>query len=221
VIAKPPEHAAGYDRAAIARRYDRIAVDYAARLGDDPPAGSGDRAFVEVALESALGDGPVLDLGCGPGQIAAISVASGMRAVGVDISTAMLAIARRRVRDGAFLAAEAWALPLRTVSCRAVAAFYCLHHISRGLIGIVLDESRRVLATGGTLIVATHLGSGEQWVTGLDPDDPTPICITLYGMDELAAKVRGAGFAIESVGTRAPRPDEFQAEHGFLRARAA
>lgn len=221
MTAKPPEHAAGYDRVAIAHRYDQIAADYATRLGDDPRPGSGDRAFVEVALASAHGDGPVLDLGCGPGQIAAIAAASGMRAVGADISAAMLAIARHRVREGAFLAAEAWALPMRAASCRAVAAFYCLHHVPRTRIGLVLGEARRVLPAGGTLLVATHLGSGEQWVTGPDPGDSAPICITLYGRDEIAAKVRGAGFAIESVATRGPRPDEFQAEHGFLRARAA
>jgi len=219
VIAEPSEHAAGYDRVAIAHRYDQIAADYAARLGDDPRPGSGDRALVEVALASAAGSGPVLDLGCGPGQIAAIAVASGMRAVGADISAAMLAIARRRLPAGAFLTAEAWALPLRTASCRAVAAFYCLHHVPRTRIGIVLGECRRVVNDGGTLVVATHLGSGEQWVTS--DDSAEPICVTLYGRDEIAAKVRGAGFAIESVGSRAPRPDEFQAEHGFLRARAA
>jgi SAM-dependent methyltransferase len=219
VSAGPSEHAAGYDRATIAGRYDQIAAGYAARLGDDPPPGSGDRAFVEVALASANGHGPVLDLGCGPGQIAAIATASGMRAVGADISAEMLAIARRRVRRGAFLAAEAWALPLREASCRAVAAFYCLHHVPRTRIGVVLAESRRVLPAGGILVVATHLGSGEQWVTSDDSADP--ICITLYGRDELAAMVRGAGFDIESVGARAPRADEFQAEHGFLRARAA
>jgi ubiquinone/menaquinone biosynthesis C-methylase UbiE len=210
--------APGYDAAAIARRYDQIAEDYAARLADDPRPGSGDRAFVEVALAAAEGSGPVLDLGCGPGQIAAIAVGSGMRAIGADISTGMLAVARRRVRHAAFLAAEAWALPLRDASCRAVATFYCLHHVQRAQVGSVLMELRRVLPAGGTLVVAAHLGAGEQWVSSDDVAEP--FAITLYGKDELAARVREAGFAIESVGSRAPRADEFAAEHGFLRARA-
>jgi len=209
-----------FDIAAVARIYNRAAGGYATQFGDDLRPGSGDRALLDVALASADGSGPVLDLGCGPGQIAAIAVASGMSAIGVDISAGMLAVARRRVQAAAFIRADARALPLTPGSCRAVAAFYCLHHLPRTLLPAVLIEVRRVLPAGGTLVVATHLGVGEQWVASEWGGICEHVEITFYGKEELAALVRSAGFSVESVASRSPRPDEFQAEHGFIRARA-
>src|SRR5579875_1640914 len=172
---------------------------------------------LEVALESARADGPVLDLGCGPGQIAAIAASWGLPAIGVDVSLNMLAVARRRVPQATFIAGDARALPLASRSCRAVAAFYWFHHVPRPLLPAVLAEARRVLRPGGTLVIAAHLGAGERWVT----KESESLRVTLYGRDELAGHVRDAGFDVESVGTRVPRPDEFQAEHGVLRARLA
>lgn len=48
-------------------------------------------AFVESLGESA---GPVADAGCGPGRVAAFLSARGIDIVGVDVSPAMLAVAR-------------------------------------------------------------------------------------------------------------------------------
>jgi len=200
--------------------YDRIAAAYAGRFGDDLKPGSGDRAFLDVALASARGSGPVLDLGCGPGQIAAIAIAAGMPAIGTDISPGMLAVARRWVPLGVFLRADVRALPLAAASCRAAAAFYLLHHLPGPALPGVLAELHRVLEPGGTLVIATHLGSGHQWVTGEWNGVTEQVAIACYGKDELAGHVAAAGFSVESVGSRAPRADEFQAEHGFLRARA-
>lgn len=214
-----PESTA-FDPAQVARLYDGFAADYEFRFGEDLRPGTGDRAFLDVALESAPASGPVLDLGCGPGQIAAIAVDSGKPAIGADLSAGMLAVARRRVPLATFISADARALPLASGSCRAVAAFYCLHHLPKALLPSVLAELRRVLPVGGILIVATHLGVGEQLVASLWNDASELVRVAFYPRDELAALVVAAGFSVESVASRHPRPDEFQAEHGFIRARA-
>lgn len=214
-----PESTA-FDPAQVARLYDGIASAYAGRFGEDLRPGSGDRAFLDVALASAPASGPVLDLGCGPGQIAAIAVDSGKPAIGADLSPGMLAVARRRVPLATFISADARALPLRPGSCRAIAAFYCLHHLPRALLPSVLTELHRVLVAGGILVLATHLGVGEQPAAVGWNDARELVNITLYAKDELAALVVAAGFSVESVASRHPRPDEFQAEHGFIRARA-
>jgi ubiquinone/menaquinone biosynthesis C-methylase UbiE len=209
-----------FDPANVARLYNGIAGDYEFRFGEDLRPGTGDRAFLDVALSLAHDRGPVLDLGCGPGQIAAIAVDSGKPAIGADLSGGMLAVARRRVPLATFVSADARALPLRPGSCRAIAAFYCLHHLPKALLPSVLAELRRVLPAGGILIIATHLGVGEQLVTSLWNDTSDVVRVAFYARDELAALVVAAGFSVESVASRQPRPDEFQAEHGFIRARA-
>src|SRR5215467_3813378 len=205
----PESDSSAFDVAGVARLYDRVAAEYVGRFGEDLRSGTGDRAFLDVALASAPDSGPVLDLGCGPGQIAAIAVGSGMHAIGADLSPGMLAVARRRVPFAAFIAADARALPLASGSCRAVAAFYCLHHLPRALLPSVLTELRRVLPAGGTLVVAAHLGVGEQWVTSMWNSVPERTKITFYAREELTALVGAAGFTVESVASRLPRSDEF------------
>jgi SAM-dependent methyltransferase len=50
-------------------------------------------AFAEVVL--AAGDGPVADIECGPGRVTAHLHGLGLTAFGVDLSPAMVAVARR------------------------------------------------------------------------------------------------------------------------------
>ncbi|MCB9544927.1 MAG: class I SAM-dependent methyltransferase [Myxococcales bacterium] len=96
-----------------------------------------DAAFVTSFLEQfpALADGPVIDLGCGPGNIA-LRVAAALpdrEVVGVDGSAAMLAIARREAARQAGQARfiEAFlpdaGLPAATFS--AVVSNSLLHHL--------------------------------------------------------------------------------------------
>lgn len=72
--------------------YDRIADEYAARSGEADLS-------VEVvtwrAAAAACVDGPVADLGCGPGRDLAVLRGTGHPCVGVDLSVGMLAVARR------------------------------------------------------------------------------------------------------------------------------
>jgi SAM-dependent methyltransferase len=49
-------------------------------------------AFVEYLTEGTAG--PVADVGCGPGRVAAFLAANGLEVLGFDVSEAMLAVAR-------------------------------------------------------------------------------------------------------------------------------
>lgn len=87
--------------------------------------------FAEAAADmllAALGRGmpslrtpaPVVDLGCGGGILAERIAASGRGVMGLDVSLAMLEIARRRAPDGRFILGS-W-LDARLPRCAAVAA---------------------------------------------------------------------------------------------------
>jgi ubiquinone/menaquinone biosynthesis C-methylase UbiE len=54
---------------------------------------------VTKVLGGVMRDGPVIEIGCGTGQVAAelLAVNPGLRYVGADLSTAMLDVARRRL----------------------------------------------------------------------------------------------------------------------------
>src|SRR5262249_82758 len=76
------------------------------------PARGGRRA---AAAAAAGGAGDLLvDVGCGPGELAALAAAAGARVVGIDVAPAMLAHARGR---GAMLVrADAAQLPVRAAT---------------------------------------------------------------------------------------------------------
>ena len=71
------------------RSYDAVATSYAAGIGDELRHKPLDRALLNMIGELAA-DGIALDLGCGPGQVAA-HLAERCTVIGLDLSEAMTA----------------------------------------------------------------------------------------------------------------------------------
>jgi SAM-dependent methyltransferase len=165
------------------------------------------------------GGAPVLDLGCGPGQVAAYLAVRGAPVIGVDLSPRMLRLATRRAA-AAFVCADLRSLPLPTGSASGAVAFYSLQHLSRHELGPALDEVRRVLDVGGTLVVAAHLGAGEIMTDQLLDHRFEPMGGTFYGEDELRAALATRAFTVEHCRHRAPEPHEHPSSRIYLIARS-
>src|SRR5262249_48534315 len=109
------------------------------------------------ALASEVGEGPILELGCGTGRLLAPLVRDGRRVVGVDRSTAMLELARQRVRRlgrrasrAALLRADFRLLGLRARFPLVVCPFNTLQHAySWQDVQAVLACVRAALLPGG------------------------------------------------------------------------
>jgi SAM-dependent methyltransferase len=107
-------------------------------------------------LLDAAGVGPgrrVLDLGSGPGQVAAACAARGSDVIGLDIAGEMVALARRRYPQLRFEQADAQCLPFPDASMDTVLGNFAILHVSRP--ERVAAESARVLAPGGVLALST------------------------------------------------------------------
>lgn len=76
--------------------------------------------LLQLLLEHGIDGGRVVDLGCGSGIWAAELVQAGYETVGVDISAAMIDIARRRAPDAELHVGSFLDVPLP--ACRAVTA---------------------------------------------------------------------------------------------------
>lgn len=92
-------------------------------------------------------DDRVLDVGTGPGLVAAAAAEQGAEVVGVDFSEAMLAEASRLHPAIEFRAASAEALPFPDSTFDAVVGNFILHHAGRP--AKVLEEAFRVLRRDG------------------------------------------------------------------------
>jgi ubiquinone/menaquinone biosynthesis C-methylase UbiE len=137
----------------------------------------------------------VLDAGCGTGAFA-VALAEQARVWAVDTSPEMLEVARGRDVHGhvGWRVADATALPFRDGWFDRAVMRLVVHLVDRSRAFV---ELRRVLAADGRLAIATFDPAhfDRYWLNALFPSleridrerFPTP--------DELAAELRGAGFA--------------------------
>jgi len=197
--------------------YDLVAAEYAARIYAELQHKPFDRAQLDTLIERTRGLGPVCDLGCGPGQVAHYLHDHGAPAFGVDLSPGMLAQARRLNPDLTFIVGNMLALPVAADAWGGIAAFYSLIHIPRPRMAGALAELKRVLAPGGWLLAAFHLGRET-----LHPDElwgqPVALDFHFFETDEMRAWMRQAGFDSIEAAERGPyAPEvEHQSRRGYV-----
>jgi len=180
------------------KQKSRLAFDRQARDYDEAPCGRHARRLhddVMAAVETfAFAD--VLDVGCGTGAtLAAIARAHPLaRAWGVDLSSAMLDVARERLGGLALLqTADAERLPFRDACVDLVTCVDSLHHYPRP--EAALAEMHRVTRPGGGLVIGEwSVGTpARQLLNLLLPRLPGGD-VRIYTPAELTALAEEAGY---------------------------
>jgi len=140
--------------------YDAVAADYAALLREELAHKPFDRAMLSTFAElvQTAGDGPVADVGCGPGRVTAHLHELGLNAFGIDLSAEMIAVARRTHHHLRFDEGSMAALDLADASVSGVVAWYSIIHTPREALPAVFAEFHRVLRSGGYLLLAFQVG---------------------------------------------------------------
>jgi SAM-dependent methyltransferase len=126
-----------------------------------------EEAIVHPILKTWPKGASVLDAACGTGRHAAVLAKQGCRVIGVDLSTAMLNVARSKLKKKADLRlGDVHHLPLEVAEVDAAVCSLALTHLE-DLKG-PLTELRRVLRPGGQLVlsdihwVSLYLGGVSQ-----------------------------------------------------------
>ncbi|ALL78954.1 hypothetical protein AD006_20930 [Pseudonocardia sp. EC080610-09] len=186
-----------------------------ARGGGPDSAGEPDRAGGPDHADRP--DNAVIDAGCGPGQWTDHLDRNGTRAYGVDLSPAMVAIARRyrpdlRYEVGSMLRLDA---PDRSVA--GVLAHFSLIHTPPDLLPDVLAEFARVIRPGGPLLIGvqiTDTPGADGWVPYAHKASPA----FLWNLDALDERLRPHGF-VELGRMRIAAPAPARPPAGYLLAR--
>ena len=200
--------------------YDELAATYTERIFSELAGKPLDRHLLNRLAEDVRGHGLVADLGCGPGHVARYLHDQGVRMLGIDLSPRMIDSARQRSPDIEFRVGDMRALDLPDGALAGIVAFYSLIHIGEPEMGATLRELRRVLAPGGLLLVAFHIGEetvhrDELWGHTVSLDFrflmPSP----------MVARLIEAGFAVLERVEREPYPEvEHPSRRCYLLARS-
>lgn len=196
--------------------YDMVAEAYAQKFFDELSRKPFDRGLLDN-FAAALNARVTLDVGCGPGHIAGYLSERGLDATGVDLSPAMIKIARRLNPEIRFEVADMRYLPAADGTVGGIAAFYSVIHIPREEVSAVLLEFRRVLIPSGRLLVAVHGGSGTI-TTQEFMGKQVPFEATLFEKDELIDLITAAGFEVTTATVRAPYELESQTPRLYVAA---
>lgn len=185
--------------------YDQWADEY----DDEDPTTALDEPFVVSMLEP-FGGCRILDLGCGTGRCLRRIAGPKLQLVGLDLSRAMLARAKKTMATLSpvtFVQASIEQLPFTSCSFDRVVVGLVLDHIQD--LRSFFQETAAVLRPGGRLIVsAVHpdmqylTGSAVRFIAG-GRDFATPG--TVHAVDSITGAARSAGLTLECL--QEPRID--------------
>jgi len=160
-------------------------------------------AFAELVKTHG---GPVADLGCGPGHITAHLAALGLPAFGIDLSPAMIELARTAHPGLRFEVGSMDALDIADASVSGVLSRWSIVHTPPAEVPAILAEFGRVLSPGGHLLICfPSTDDAAQKTLSYDHSVATAY---QWWPDHLSALLRDAG--LEEVGrlVERPKPDD-------------
>lgn len=184
----------------IRQRWDQKADHWDADLADPSCHLNDDDAYhrflaaaeAAVAVRRAFCGGRLLvDLACGTGLVAAHFVDRFQRAVGVDISPRMLAVAAaRRLARVEFLEASCFELAGRIAGAGVVLSRgILLSHYGRRLAAPLLGQVCGILSPDGGFAILDFLNARSRGDYAANPDNKT-----YYTAEEIQAEAVRAGF---------------------------
>lgn len=146
--------------------YDQIVLEFAKRnhfnMADN---------LVRLAQELVkhIGQsGRLVDIGCGTGRDMAWFELHRIATIGIDLSTGMLAYARKNVR-GELVSMNMRNLGFRDAYFDGVWCCASLLHLPKAEAVYALQEIRRILKLSGMLILSIQEGNDEGWEDGSIP----------------------------------------------------
>lgn len=213
------------DHVAAARAvYDRAATRYVQFVGTEISSateGPIDRSllvtFVDLIKRHTVLR--VADVGCGPGRVAAFMAEHGLNVVGVDVSQAMLTVARTAHPHIEFEEGQLDALPIETGVLAGAVCWYSIIYTPPDQLAEAFGELARVLIPGGYLLLGFQ-AEGEPVHRADAQGTNLPLTSYRHSMQEVAGWLEDTGFKIYATVLRAPELDGETTSQGFVIARS-
>ncbi|HEX3792938.1 MAG TPA: class I SAM-dependent methyltransferase [Acidimicrobiales bacterium] len=170
-------------------------------------------AFVELVKRQPIDR--VADVGCGPGRAAAFMSERGLNVVGVDVSQAMLAIARKAHPRIKFEEGQLDALPFESGVLAGAVCWYSIIYTPPDRLAEAFGELARVLIPGGYLLLAFQ-AEGEPVRRTDAHGTQLPLTSYRHSVQAVAACLVEIGFMMYATVLRTPELDNETTFQGFI-----
>jgi SAM-dependent methyltransferase len=178
----------------VTKAYGARSAEYIELFGSINTAAEVDRTAV---LAWARGiTGPIVDVGCGPGQWTHFLSEHGFGVTGIDPTPEFIADAQRRYRGTDFLIGQAEHLDAENESIGGILSWFSLIHTSPELVDVALYEFARCLRPGGGLAIGFFEGPE------LLAFDHAVAAAYYWPLDLLSARLTTCGFTVTGAATR-------------------
>ncbi|MBU0751370.1 MAG: methyltransferase domain-containing protein [Gammaproteobacteria bacterium] len=194
--------------------YNKTAEEFEHRFGDL----SLYRAKLEEFIAMLPPGARVLDLGCGPGNVAKLLTEKGYSVHGIDLSEKMVELARKNVPSAQFDVAD-----VRELEGHLYDAVFCsfiLPSLTHEEADTLVGKVREVLLEGGLLYLSCMSGTGSGFeTTSFSPNNP--IWVNYYQKSDLVGVLNKHQFSVlKSSYQDYPEPDGRITQDMFIYARA-
>lgn len=193
------------------RNFEKTTHDRLAESYHDAFSAVTNRAIEPLLKAAEVSDGTrLLDVATGPGTLPAKAAERGARVIGIDISSAMVALARSLHPHLDFREGSAEDLPFPPSSFDCVVSGFGVGHFSKP--ERVLAEFARVLVPKGRVALSWWDGFGKNRINGLffevikelgitapDALPAGPAVDRFMDPDQFAALLRAAGFEVVGI----------------------
>ena len=195
--------------------YDAVATAYADRFLGELAHKPLDRMLLDLLAADC--QGPIADVGCGPGHVTRYLHDRGATVLGLDLSPRMVEIASRTHPGIDFQVADMRSLPADQ-AWGGIVALYSIIHIPPAELSTVFAEFHRALGPGGLAILSFHLGSELRHLDEF-LERPVSLDFQFYERSAVEKELTTAGFILDAYLERRAYPQEVDTTRSYVLAR--
>ena len=180
----------------IRSAYDKAAQQYAEDLWNELDGKPFDRLMLRWFAERVPASETILEVGAGPGEVAAFLMEQGATCLATDLSPEMVAVGKHCCPELDFEVQDFFNLAYKEASFAAVLAFYAIVNLQLEEVPAMLKEVFRVLKPGGLFFLSFHIKEEEDtvYVENFFSEEQNPLTFYYFDVEDVCDMLKETGF---------------------------